>query len=318
MRLRHALPVLAGGLLLGWAALAQAAAPPPAAPIFYCPKPAAAAPAKTPSKAPAVKAHAVRHGGCPTERRVVAVEHRHYRAHRVEMRIAVAPPPPVVDRDVSASQAFIYRYERAMHGLNARAAEEAWGHPPPPCERAGRCPPVEHRVIIERHELAEAAPPPRDEYYDRAPPPVVAPPPCRERCPGHGPAPVVREHFAEVAPPPVRERFAEQAPPPAEHVYRVQGRGYVSERTESEHSSGWRYSDVDGQRHFEQWGDGDGRHDGARDGVCPRDHACGRAGRATYAAGDGQWRDGSYGEVTRYSGRDAYGYLVWPGKTPAE
>jgi hypothetical protein len=33
-------------------------------------------------------------------------------------------------------------------------------------------------------------------------------------------------------------------------------------------------------------------------------------------AGEHQWRDGSYGEVVQYAGRDAYGYLVWPGKTP--
>ena len=29
----------------------------------------------------------------------------------------------------------------------------------------------------------------------------------------------------------------------------------------------------------------------------------------------GQWRDGSYGEVRHYTGRNASGYLVWPGKT---
>ena len=48
-------------------------------------------------------------------------------------RMAMGPPPPRYatrgrDGDVSASQAFIYRYERALHGLNAQAAEEAWGH----------------------------------------------------------------------------------------------------------------------------------------------------------------------------------------------
>jgi hypothetical protein len=35
-----------------------------------------------------------------------------------------------------------------------------------------------------------------------------------------------------------------------------------------------------------------------------------------FRAGEGQWRDGSYGEVVEYAGRDAHGYLVWPGKTP--
>jgi hypothetical protein len=347
MRLRHALPVLAGGLLLGWAALGCAslawadAPPPPAAPIFYCPKPAAAAPAPTPTKAPVVKAHVVHRLACPTEHHVVAVEHRRYRK-RYEVRLAYAPPPPpmiyehapppvvyerappppLADRgDVSASQAFIYRYERAMHGLNARAADQAWGAPPP-CPGADRCPPPpERRVIIERHELAEAAPPPprREEYFDRgAPPPVVAPPPCPDRCPEHAPPPVVHEHY-EAPPPVIYERHAEaapppvvydRAPPPAEQVYREQGRGYVYERSESEQSSGWRYSDVDGQRHYQQWGDG------ARAGGCPHTNACGGGGEAAYAEGDARWQDGSYGQVYRYSGRDAYGYLVWPGKTP--
>ena len=33
-----------------------------------------------------------------------------------------------------------------------------------------------------------------------------------------------------------------------------------------------------------------------------------------YVAGDHVWRDGSYGEVYPVSGRDAFGYLIWPGK----
>ena len=37
--------------------------------------------------------------------------------------------------------------------------------------------------------------------------------------------------------------------------------------------------------------------------------------KAAIAPGDGVWRDGSYGAVAEYSGRDANGYLVWPGKT---
>jgi hypothetical protein len=35
-----------------------------------------------------------------------------------------------------------------------------------------------------------------------------------------------------------------------------------------------------------------------------------------YAAGAGVWTDGSYGPVYKVAGRDAYGFLVWPGKTP--
>jgi hypothetical protein len=325
MRLRIALPALAGGLLLGWAALAQADAPPPAAPIFYCPKPpaqTAATPAPAPTKAPVVKARETHPLACPSAHRVVVVQHRRLRPHRMEMRVAVAAPPPPAPPpryDVAASQEFIYRYERALHGLNARAADEAWGAPPPPEQR---------RVVIERHDLPP--PPEREDYAERrAPPPPVyyQPPPCPDRCP---------EHFTEAAPPPPivhapvcpdrcpetqryveHEHYAAPPPPAPERDYalRAQGQsgGYVYERRETEHEGGWSYSDQDGQRHYEQWGDG------ARGGGCPPapDRGCGAAaGQAAYVSGDGQWRDGSYGAVYRYTGRDAYGYLVWPGKTP--
>jgi hypothetical protein len=333
MRLRIALPALAGGLLLGWAALAQADASPPAAPIFYCPKPpaqTAATPAPAPTKAPVV-AHESHPLACPSVHRVVVVQHRRLRPHRMEMRVAiVAPPPPPARYDVAASQAFIYRYERALHGLNARAADEAWGGPPPcPGAAPEHCPygPPEHRrVEIEHHDLAMLPPPPeREDYEDRrAPPPlVIHRQACPESCPEH-------QRFAEVAPPPpvVRppacpdrcpehQRFAEVAPPPAperDYASRDQGHadGYAYERRETEHEGGWSYSDRDGQRRYEQWGDG------ARGGGCPPapDRGCSAGGQAAYASGDRQWRDGSYGAVYRYTGRDAYGYLVWPGKTP--
>ena len=35
-----------------------------------------------------------------------------------------------------------------------------------------------------------------------------------------------------------------------------------------------------------------------------------------FAPGDHVWRDGSYGAVFHVSSRDAFGFLVWPGKTP--
>lgn len=34
-----------------------------------------------------------------------------------------------------------------------------------------------------------------------------------------------------------------------------------------------------------------------------------------FAAGRGMWRDGSYGAIFHVAGRDAFGYLIWPGKT---
>ena len=123
MRLRTVVPALAGGLILGWVASAQAAtgAPPPAAPIFYCP---------TPPAAPAPGKHtSARHvgGGCPMARVAVADHHHgHGRVH-LEARRDVRG-----DQDVSASQAFIYRYERIHHGLDARAADAAWGPGPRP------------------------------------------------------------------------------------------------------------------------------------------------------------------------------------------
>ena len=107
MRLSSALSVLAGGLMLGWAVqgLATTAAAPPAAPIFYCPRGAEA-----PQRA------------CPAPNAVTT----HHRRHgRVEPRVAERGG----DEVLSASQAFIHRYELLHHGFDASAADEAWrGH----------------------------------------------------------------------------------------------------------------------------------------------------------------------------------------------
>ena len=86
---------------------------------------------------------------------------------------------------------------------------------------------------------------------------------------------------------------------------------YGYERRDSEHSSGWSESDVDGQRHVEHWDDG-----GHRAPPCPPPNDVGCTAGETYQSGDGQWHDGSYGHVYGVAGRDADGYLVWPGKTP--
>src|ERR1700722_12616500 len=167
MRLSYALPALAGGLVVGWAAIAAAdAPPPPAAPIFYCPstgqKPAQ--PQACPTAAPAPAAP-VQH--------VAVAEHRHMH-HRREVRVAerrAAPP----HEDVSASQAFIYRYEQAEHGFNARAPDEAGGRGgPPPCPDERGCPPP-HREWAEREAppqvIIEHAPPqPQQVIVERAPP----------------------------------------------------------------------------------------------------------------------------------------------------
>ena len=310
MRLSPVVPTLAG-LLFAWAVAAQADAPPPAAPIFYCPSPgkaAASTPGKAPVKpaaptvAPMVHASAPRPQGCPTMR--VAAEHHHWR--REERHFAVAPPPApvpaahhryVADADVSAAQAFIYRYERAVHGLDAGAADQAWAE-------GRRGPPMGGRFLAQRE----------------TPPP----PPCPHGCPGpeawrHAGAPPM---MAERAPPPP---MAQRAPPPPmpgpqARAYAWQdghaGGGYSIQRSES--AGGWSYREQDGQGHYHQWGDhfpgepghgwaGHGDDHGQRwaegppRGPCP--HACpgGPHGHA---------------EVYETAGRDAAGFLTWPGKTP--
>jgi len=360
--LGSALPALAGGLVLAWAATATAApaaagappaaAAPPAAPIFYCPT--------GPAKAPA----------CPTPppAHVAAAAHphaHHYREVRVAERRTRAPR-----EDVSASQAFIYRYEQAQHGLDARAADEAWGHgPPPPCRDERGCPP--------HHEWAEAPPPPRviverappqppQVIVERAPPPppqVIierAPPPPPRVIIEHPPAPPPQIVF-ERAPPPPPQVIYERAPsacpdrcPPTPYGYedRSEGAGYMAERHESERSGGWRYSEHDGQGQYQAWGDAPRRRpcpppvpaaNCSADAAGYASAGYGRSGygqggygqsgygqdayaqgayaqggyyaSSAYASGEGGWRDGSYGRVYPYSGRDSGGYLVWPGKT---
>src|SRR5471030_1835938 len=153
MRLSFAVPALAG-LLLGWGALAHADAP-PAAPIFYCPTPGKVAPATAPT-APAGRAghvlHAAehRHQGCPTLR--VAAAERHHRRASASTTIVFSlrrePHPRLASDDVSASQAFIYRYERAHVGFDRREADEAWAEGRHrPGDRRHDGPPMEGPVL---------------------------------------------------------------------------------------------------------------------------------------------------------------------------
>jgi hypothetical protein len=338
MRLSIALGALAGGLVLGTAASALAdTAPPPAAPIFYCPAaPGAQKGAPAPAGPAAKNCPSPAHAAPATPSAPVAkVEHRRdERRHEpryAQGRWEAHEGPP--REDVSASQAFIYRYERAMHGLNAQAADQAWAHagpppqavaapppgppqrvyvqpapPPPVVVEVGPTPPA--RVYVER--IAPPAPPP-------GPPPQAYAPPCPDRCPMSDRHDGWRQHHDDAEAPPAygHRAYAETAPPPAysghygyitppagyerheEHYgYVGQDHAYAYERRETEQSSGWRSSDGDG--HYE-------RFDGRR-GPCPPspDHGCSAAG------------DGGYGAAHEYSGRDAYGFLVWPGKSDGQ
>lgn len=350
MRLSFAVPALAG-LLLGWGALAHADAP-PAAPIFYCPTPgkAAPAPAATPAK-PAVHGARVshasgrRHEGCPTLR--VAAEHHRWRGHEHGPRM-------VASNDVSASQAFIYRYERALHGFDARAADEAWAdgrHACPP--HADHCPgawrhdgppmPMEHGPVLGQREIA---------------------PPCPHRCPVHdrwgqgddhvfaerAPLPQVEVRtlppLPEPAPPRMVERhLAPPAPAPAErppvHAYAWQdghsGAGYVERDEQAERAGGWSYSEQDGRGHYQHWGDhfagepdwdghGEVRHDSRRYDDGRRDEGQGERHWAeapryrcpppvpAASCSAGPNAPVRHSDVA-VAGRDAAGYLTWPGKT---
>ena len=319
MRFSYALPALAGGLLLGWAAVAAADAPaPPAAPIFYCPSTGQkAAPQACPKPAAA-----------PVQPVAVA-EHRHVR-HRRDVRVAERRAAP--REDVSASQAFIYRYEQAEHGLDARAADEAWGHGRPPCRDARGCPPP-HREWAERappQVIVEHAPPqPQQVIVERAPPPppqVIiereAPPPPKIII-EHAPAPPPQIVF-ERAPAPPPQVIYERAPACPDHCPRADaygwqdreaGAGYRVERRETERAGGWRYSEHDGHAQYQAWGDAP-RHRPCPPQV-PEDRCSGASGygSSAYASDEREWQDGGYGRTYEYSGRDASGYLVWPGKT---
>jgi hypothetical protein len=313
MRLSLVAPALTVGLLCGWAALAKADSPPPAAPIFYCPTPAKGPAAAQPAHEVRV-ARGPRHGaGCPT----MAARRRHGR-HEPEYAEGRRHRD---DGDVSASQAFIYRYERALHGLDARAADEAWaqGGPPRCPERAEHCPgawrhdmgPPPH-AYVEQERLPPQ--PERRAPFEHAP----VPPP---------PAPPERHVFVEHVPVP--------PPPPPPPAYAWQDReGGAVQVERSEREGGWSYSEQGGRGHYEHWGDFDGRDghmdrrwaegrddDGGRwdDGAerarhCPPapEHGCGMV--AEHHA-DHEWRGGGDGGY-RVAGRDAHGFLTWPGKTP--
>ncbi|HVN01589.1 MAG TPA: hypothetical protein VMT68_15385 [Caulobacteraceae bacterium] len=318
MRLSLVAPALAVGLACGWAAAASADVP-PAAPIFYCP---------TPSKAAA--ASAAGHGAsCPTPR-TTARRHRRRPAHEVAAGPATQKP---VDNDVSASQAFIYRYELALHGLNARAAHEAWvGGPLPPCPE--RCPMAHrempappmamgHGAMMEHapwmahgRMMGPPGPPPEHPDVARAPP-VVEPNAMAQSAP---PPPPARPPMPPPPPP-------SSAPPPAPPAYGWEDRAGGGARVyRSERSGGWSYTEENGRGHYERWGDGDGGRwmdhgwgDGRRDRdgwgerrwVCPpvRESACG-------ARLDGQDDPPPRFDGYAVAGRDAQGFLTWPGKTP--
>jgi hypothetical protein len=217
----------------------------------------------------------------------------------------------------------------------------------PPCLRRHDCPQPPRFAAQVMPPLPPPAPHYDGHFAQMAPPPApdVHCPRVHHDCPQGGyaaetpPPPPPRDgdgwwrshhgmddHYAQMAPrpapvpvpapPPVRV-----AQPPA-HAFEQQGAaaGYAFERRETEHSSGWSYSEADGHGHYQHWDDRDGGHDGARPTPprppCPprADHGCG--GPAPYANGAGQWSDGSYGAVYEVTGRDAHGFLVWPGKNP--
>jgi hypothetical protein len=402
MRFSIALTAMAGGLTLGYAALANAAAPgaaapapagpPPAAPIFYCPTPGAAAPAATPARARGAghaRLHHVRYHArpaCPMMRRE-AHERHHWRMGPPEPMMAMGPPPPAPmgpprmgppphmgpppgymerDGDVSASQAFIYRYERALHGLNARAAEQAWGHgdhdwdhdrdrdrdheamrgPPPVHEEMRHGEEEGRRVAPDGHMWAHEEHGDMDhhdmdhgrmdmEHMDRDHMDMDRDHMDRDH--------MAHDQMAQGGEHVIIRRFDHDHPDMDDghgdhehHAYawrgqvapgEVAGGAYSYDRSVSERSGGWSYSERDGQGHVEHWGDADrgdhlmadreraererAEHD-VRRGPCPPspEHGC------AYASGGAQWQDGSYGAVYEVSGRDAHGYLVWPGKTP--
>jgi hypothetical protein len=346
MRLSLALSALAAFALAG--ATAAQADTPPAAPIFYCPTPGKADPplAAARTKPAAHTGHvssAHRRHGCPVAQ--VAAEHRHGHPHTAATTTVVAqktaPHQSAAGSDVSASQAFIYRYERALHGLDARAAEEAWaeGRHPHPDRGRHDGPPVEGPVLAHRE---------------------VPPPPCPHRCPGpdawgHDGQPDIHA-YAQSAPVPAVEERPLPAPvervqpppppvpaPPRPHrayAWQDDHSGYrTDERAEeSERAGGWRYSEVDGQGHYQHWGD----HFAGEPAWNDRDDR-------TWDDRDAGWRDDGrrddgderYRAAPRYrcpppvpasscaagpdapvrhsdaavAGRDSAGYLTWPGKT---
>ena len=275
MRLALALSALAGGACLGWAFNANAepaSSPPPAAPIFYCPTPAAAA-AECPAKS-ASTAHA-HHRVAPR------LAGDHYRTHGEHQYAAAGG-------DVAEAQALIYRYERAVGGLNGRAVREAWhygGEGPPP-------------------DVALTPPPPPD----LGPPPpaggmlVLRIPPANGRVGPHDGGPPDDEY---------RSSDRVYAWDDAEAGGRVSTFGFQGRDSDSR--GVWLFVDRDGERHYLHLGEGHGAPP-----PCPPPHDVGCTAGENFQNGDGQWQDGSYGAVYQYAGRDAQGYLVWPGKAPQQ
>lgn len=384
MRLSTALSAMAGGLVLGWGAMAAAdppppAAPPPSVPIFYCPAPTAAPAATT----------AARNGaGCPTGRTVTTAVHHPVRHHQWVVQIAERQPAERWEehRDPTG-HLFMYRYNDAMQDVEPSCPhrghpcppEPRWGHldgpgpdgpyaqgpqpPAPPMPHCHHgCPPAADDGVYAEGLPAPAPPmqnamPPCVRHHDCPRPPRYDGGYAQTMPPLAPPAPRYEDRFAQMtpppAPPPPREgwwrshhgmddRYAEMAPPPAPpipappprpvappvrvappaaYAYEEHGAaaGYAYQRRETEHSSGWSYSEADGHGHYQHWDD----HDGARPPPprppCPQTHGCPGPGQyppAAYANGAGQWADGSYGQVYEMTGRDAHGYLVWPGKNP--
>jgi hypothetical protein len=353
-------PALVVGLVLAWGASADpASAPPPGtppsdatpapvAPIFYCP----IAPAMDPAHAaPAAHHHRL---ACPTQRLARADSHRGHWRGQPQGRLALRD-----DGDVSASQAFIYRYERALGGLDPRAADEAWaqsghdGHlgPPPPPNAPG--PGAWREEQLPPPPQAPGADAWRDDHWQGhadhdadddeawahpAHDGQVAPPPPRVpgsdawrdgRWRGHADHAAVDALARDDQRGDERPGYLDHRPPGRDHLamdgyltdrreaYGARGGGhygYLYQRDEQASSSGWSYSDVDGRVRERRWSESD---QGGGDGQ--GGYASGWTGRDGHG-GDTRWRDRSYsdssGDLYEYAGRDAQGYLVWPGKTP--
>jgi hypothetical protein len=232
---------------------------------------------------------------------------------------------------------------------------QGYGPPPlalqPQCPPAGQgCPPDHGEWRGPPHEpwrgnYAQGNPPPPPALAPPPPPmppPQAYQPPCPHACPpaaaeqpppcprvDHGCPPggwawqEERAHerdYAAQTPP------APPAPSPASgwdwdrrHDVASAHGGYAYERSESRSDSGWTYSQQDRQGAYHGWSQTAppvrDYHDGYRDEGY-RDGADASGPPTGYADGSAQWRDGSYGQVYPVAGRDANGYLVWPGKTP--
>lgn len=277
MRLAFALSALAGAALLGSAGAATAQTA--NSPPSAAPIFYCPTPAAAAAPAKAAPVHA-RRAHCPSMRE--AREHRRSRGH--DHRYASA------GGDVAEAQALIYRYERAAGGLDARAVREAWGidgeGPPPP-------------------PYAAMTPPPPPDMEPPPPPPyggmlVLRIPPMKGRVGPH-----------DGGPPPDEYRGSDRvyAWDDAEAGGRVTTFGFQGRDSDSR--GAWLFVDRDGDRRYLHLGEAL-----AAPPPCPPRRELGCTEGDDFQGGDAQWRDGSYGAVYQYAGRDAQGYLVWPGKTP--